>query len=307
MISYLHRGQINEARWDRVLELSGFETVYAHAWYLDACAGNWGALVMGEYEFVMPVAFRKKLGFRYAYQPRFCQQLGIYSENEVSREILLLFLHELKKRFSFGDYAFNEGNLIGEADGFGFTHNSNYTLQLNSAYGELQKGYSSNCKRNVRKAVVAGLEFSDEISISDLVNLKKQHDHHVQQEDHYRRLTEMFSGLEEKGKVKACGVKLEGQLSAGAIFAFSGKRVHYLLSVSSGEGKEKSGMFLVIDRFMKIHAGNAICLDFEGSNIPSIARFFTGFGAVPNQYLRIGLNPLAGKIIKGVKSILDHD
>lgn len=154
--------------------------------------------------------------------------------------------------------------------------------------------------------MAAGLEFSCKISIVDLVQLKKQYDHRGQPEEHYRRLIEMFSGLEEKGKVKACGVKLDGLLSAGAIFAFSDKRVHYLLSVSSGEGKEKSGMFLVIDQFLRTQAGKPVSLDFEGSNIPSIARFFSGFGAVPEQYQRIALHPLAGKIIGRLKSMGHH-
>ncbi len=306
MVSYLHRGQIDDTRWNMVLAASRFDTVYAHTWYLDACAADWGGLVVGDYEYIMPVAFRKKFGFRYSYQPRFCQQLGIYSEKEVTRETQQLFLKELKSKFSFGDYAFNEGNrLIGD-DLKGFTDNSNYILSLASEYGELQKDYSSNCRRNLKKAVAASLEFSDKISVIDLVQLKKQYDHQGQTEEHYKRLIQMFSGLEEKGKVKACGVKLDGLLSAGAIFAFSDKRVHYLLSVSSGEGKEKSSMFLVIDQFLRMHAGEALSLDFEGSNIPSIARFFTGFGAVPQQYQRISLNPKAGKIIKGLKSIGNH-
>ena len=280
MIRYLHRDQIDDQHWDRVVAVSDFETVYAHSWYLDACAGNWGALIAPDYEYVMPVAFGKKYGIRYIYQPRFCQQLGVYSVKLVEREILGMFLLELKNRFRLGDYAFNEGNRLLKEHGTGVTDNTNYTLKLGPSYGELKQGYSDNCRRNQQRAIRSGLEFSDDISVRELVYMKRQHDNHQQSDAHYHSLASMFSSMKEAGHVKACGVKLDGQLCAGAIFAYCKKRVHYLLSVSDRAGKENRGMFMVIDRVIQSCAGNEMCLDFEGSNNPTIARFFRGFGYI---------------------------
>lgn len=302
MIRFLHRQEIDDVRWNQVIETSGFETVYAHTWYLDVCAAHWGGLIMPDYEYVMPVAFRKKLGLTYIYQPRFCQQLGVHSEKQVDHEISEMFLQALGKNFRFGDYAFNEGNHLEKQKGFQVIDNTNYTLQLASPYEELKRGYSENCRRNVRKAHQSGLKFSDEISIRELVLLKKQHDHSKQPDEHYEMLIKMFSEIEELGSVSAYGVKLGGQISAGAIFAFSKKRVHYLLSVSTSEGKDKRGMFLVIDKLIQRHSGKPLHLDFEGSNMPSVARFFSGFGAQPQVYQRISFDNLTGKLIRRVKN-----
>jgi hypothetical protein len=302
MIRYLHRWQIDDGRWNRVIAASRFETVYAQTWYLDACAENWGALIMSDYECVMPVAFRRKLGFKYIYQPRFCQQLGFYSEKKVDSEISKMFLHALYQKFKFGDYAFNEGNLLGEEHGFIVTDNTNYTLRLTSSYEELYRGYSGHCRRNVRKAHHSDLEFSEEISINELVLLKKQHDHIKQSDEHYRLLINMFSGMKEAGHVRAIAVKLGANPCAGAIFDYCNKRVHYLLSVSNEVGKDKHGMFLVIDRFIQLNAGKVLHLDFEGSNTASIARFFKGFGALPHLYQRITLDSATGKFVQKVKN-----
>ncbi len=302
MIRFLYRNEIDDERWDRLITSSGFETVYAHAWYLDACAEHWGALVMPGYEYVMPVAFRKKFGVSYVTQPRFCQQLGVYSEKHVDIGVISKFMHALKKRFGNGSYSFNEGNLVGEEHGFTVTDNLNYTLQMLPAYEELNRSYTSNCRRNVRKAVQAGLEFSGDISIEELVHLKRRHDHKEQSDGHYRFLVSMFSELNEKGKVKPFGVKLGGNLCAGAIFAYCDKRVHYLLSVSTAEGKDKSGMFMVIDKVVQSHSGKKLLLDFEGSITLSIARFFSGFGAQPYHYQTISYNNTAGKFIRKMRN-----
>ncbi len=301
MIRFLHRKEIDEERWKRLVGASEFETVYAHTWYLDACAGSWGALIMGDYEYLMPVAFRKKFGFRYMYQPRFCQQLGVYSGKAVDEDILGAFIQAAQRKFGLGDYAFNEGNLLKEGRGFKLTDNTNYTLRLSQSYEELKQGYSSNCRRNVQKALQGNLEFSADIDIAELVQLKRQHDHIKETEEHYQKLTAMFAGMKEGGRVNACGVILGGDLCAGAIFAFCNKRVHYLLSVSSEKGKERSGMFLVIDRILQQNEGKAMSLDFEGSNVPSIARFFTGFGALPQQYQRLSFDSTAGRIVQKIR------
>lgn len=303
MIRFLHRRQINNERWNRVVAASGFETAYAHTWYLDACAEDWGGLVMPDYEYVMPVVFHKKYGLKYTYQPRFCQQLGVYSEKQVDSDISRLFLHALHKKFKLGNYAFNEGNLLGEEPGCEITDNANYTLQLQADYEELKKGYTENCRRNVRKAHQSDLKFMDDIPISELVLLKQKHDKVKQDHKHYQMLINMFSGLMEEGHVKTYGVRLEGQLCSGAIFACSNKRMHYLLSVSTWEGRDLSGMFLVIDRVIQLFAGKVMYLDFEGSNISSIARFFRGFGARPQLYQRIRFTHAAGNFIQKVRNV----
>lgn len=302
-ITYLQRGQIDEEQWDRTIRSSVFETIYAYSWYLDACADQWAALVLSEYDYVMPLAFRSKFGVKYLYQPRFCQQLGIFSAKAVDARIISLFLDALSKHFKLGDYAFNEGNILEKPKGFEVTNNSNYTLSLDSSYEELSQAYSSNCRRNVRKASLSDLDFSEDISIEELVLLKKQHDHSKQTDAHYQGLIAMFSGMKKAGNVKACGVRLGPDLHAGAIFALGLKRLHYLLSVSTGTGKEESAMFYVIDRVIQMHSGKDLVLDYEGSNIPSLARFFSGFGAKPQRYQRFRFNNAAGKFVQKIRSV----
>jgi hypothetical protein len=51
-------------------------------------------------------------------------------------------------------------------------------------------------------------------------------------------------------------------------------------------------MFLLIDQFLCNKSGENQIFDFEGSNIPGIARFYAGFGASPITYYSVHRNKL---------------
>lgn len=305
-VRYLHRWQVDDEKWNHTVASSGFSVVYALSWYLDACADHWAALVLEDYSYVMPVAYRRKFGFRYFYQPRFCQQLGIFSERQTDPQVITGFLDALRKHFRLGDYAFNEGNPVEATRTFAVTACVNFVLGMNAEYETLRGAYSENCRRNLHKAMQSGLEISEDVSIRELVQLKKQHDHIHQPDAHYEGLTEMFSGMQGAGRVLALGIRREKELCAGAIFALGHKRIHYLLSVSTAEGKESSAMFYLIDRIIQMHSGKDLDLDFEGSNLESLARFFRGFGAEARPYQRIRFNNAAGRFVQIVRSVRPH-
>ncbi|MCA1747657.1 MAG: hypothetical protein LC655_08165, partial [Bacteroidales bacterium] len=142
MIKFLRRRQIDDERWNGVIASSRHETIYPYTWYLDACADNWAGYVMNDYECVMPVAFRRKIGMKYTYQPIYCQQLGVYSDRRVDTEIARMFLHGLRKNFRMGDYAMNEGNILGDEQGFEVNDNTNYVLAMAAPYETVCKGYT---------------------------------------------------------------------------------------------------------------------------------------------------------------------
>jgi hypothetical protein len=59
-------------------------------------------------------------------------------------------------------------------------------------------------------------------------------------------------------------------------------------------------MFFLIDKFIQEHAGEKIILDFEGSNLPGLARFYKGFGSDDFVYLQVRKNNLP-KLVRWLK------
>ena len=68
-IRYLTNEQIDKIKWDACIDTASNGLVYAYSFYLDSMAKNWDALVLGDYEAVMPLTWNKKYGFYYLYQP----------------------------------------------------------------------------------------------------------------------------------------------------------------------------------------------------------------------------------------------
>lgn len=303
MIRYIGRRQIDEEHWNRVIASSGFETIYPYTWYLDACADQWGAFVMEDYECIMPVAFRKKIGMRYTYQPVYCQQLGVFSGKRIDVEIIRMFLHALEKKFGMGDYALNEGNMIGEEQGFEVTDNMNYVLPLDKDHAALRRNYTENCRRNLKRAERYNLQFTEEVGIDEIISLKKNSGTAPQNNSHYAYIKSLLMKMKSLDKIRIFGAREENHLVAAAVFAFSNQRGIFLLSVSSEAGKEHRAMFMVVDQFIRMHAGKLPKLDFEGSNLPSIARFFRGFGAKPEVYQRITFQNSISKLAKKLRSV----
>ena len=81
-IKYLKHNQIDKQKWDSAIENAENGLVYALSWYLDIVSPNWDALVVGDYEQVMPVTHKRKYGIKYLIQPPFCQQLGFFSQSK---------------------------------------------------------------------------------------------------------------------------------------------------------------------------------------------------------------------------------
>ncbi|MCK5135874.1 MAG: hypothetical protein KAR19_08830 [Bacteroidales bacterium] len=293
MIEFVHRKDIDTARWDELIAQSTAETLYPYSWYLDAAAANWSALIMDDYRFVMPLVWKRKYGLRYLYQPFYTQQLGVFSEEYVDPYTVTQFIDRMPKTFRFGTINFNMQNMVGEKQSFEVFDRSNYVLSLQQEYIDLYGSYSTNAKRNLKRSFDQAGEVEKDISLAELICFKKENDAIKRTDDAYLRMKKLLGSVIKYGRGFVYGIKDGNELSAAAFFGFSKTRVIYLLSVSSMQGKENRAMFKIVDEFIRTHTGSELVLDFEGSSIPSIARFFSGFGAKPEIYQSLSFNRLA--------------
>lgn len=301
MIRYLDRGEIDAKKWDEVIAHSLAETLYPYSWYLDASADNWSALVMDDYRFVMPLVWRRKYGIRYLYQPLFCQQLGVFSREFADPVMVEEFIVNMIRRFRFGVINFNAKNMVGEKKRREVYDKANYVLPLSESYANLSKSYSVNARRNLKRSMELERSVETDIAVDEMMAFKKENDLVNKTDAQYMRMQEQFDSLAKTGMGKVFGLRDEDGLVAAAFMAFSKTRVIYLLSVSNARGKQQRAMFRIVDEVIRSHAGSSLTLDFEGSNIPTIARFFAGFGAKPEVYQSVTFNRLPVPFILGKK------
>ena len=137
-----------------------------------------------------------------------------------------------------------------------------------------------------------------DVSAEELVKLKKANDVIQRSEKDYARLQSLLETLIARGAGTIYAIRTFRKVIASAFFAHSRIRAIYLVSASGRTGKEPRSMFRIVDAFIRKYAGSGIILDFEGSNIPSGARFFGGFGAHPEIYQGISFSRLPATLNK---------
>lgn len=275
--------------------------VYGYSWYLDTMAGKWGALVSDDYEYVFPLPFRKKYGICYVYQPAFTAQLGVFGKN-VSKQIVAEFISEIPARFRLLEVNLNAGNEL-SADSSQSITRFNFVLDCNKEFDQIRLGFRENILRNIKKAKTYGLSYHCDIQLNEVFELSKQtmlSKTNLSETD-YEHFDKLIKMMTSEGCVEIVGVRDNNQqLIASAVFLFSHHRAYYVMVGNHPNGKTLGASHFLISSFIEAHAGEDILLDFEGSDIPSLAFFYSSFGAVKETYpaLRIYRLPWWARIFK---------
>ncbi len=69
-------------------------------------------------------------------------------------------------------------------------------------------------------------------------------------------------------------------------------RIIFLFSGNSKQGKDSGALFFLLDAVIKMYAKSGFVLDLEGSQNEGLNRFYTGFGALEENYRFLKVNNL---------------
>lgn len=291
-IEHLSRKEIDEDRWDECIDQSDNGLIYCHSYYLDCISPDWEALVLNDYEAVMPLPWKKKWGTRYLYQPFLFAQGGIVGEN-INTSITDLFIKSIPDSFRYIDIMLNYENGTEQ-----FRNNvklrNNFVLDLKNNYQVLYNQFNQNSRRNIKRALDYGCEIQRNFDIEKVIDLSllqlQQQEKNITENINRFRL--LFNILQEKGMTKIYGAFSEEKLVSSAVFFIDTKRAYYILVGNHPKSKTFGASHLLIDSFIKDHAAQPLLLDFEGSDIPGLANFYNGFGAENQPYPALTINRL---------------
>jgi hypothetical protein len=307
-IRYLTYQQIDKTKWDACISNADNGLIYAYSFYLDTMAKHWDALVLNDYEAVMPLTWNKKYSIHYLYQPPFTACLGVLGKS-VTAERVNSFLKAVPAKFKYWDIYFNPGNVF-TLPGFSLYNRMNYVLHLDNTYENIYTAYRDNIKRNIKKSEQFQLSIHKNVAVANVIQLAKEQAGKFASVtgDDFVRFEKLYNLLYKKEQAttyavyrplagrrpKSSGQANDGenQLLASAVFFFSHNRAYYIMVGNHPNGKTLGASHALINAFIKDHAGQNIILDFEGSDIPSLAFFYSSFGAVQEEYSAVKLNRL---------------
>jgi hypothetical protein len=287
IIHYITHPAIDKTKWDACLEGAGNGLIYAGSFYLDTMAGEWDALVLNDYEAVMPLTKRKKWGFHYLFQPFLTPVLGVFG-NSITESLVTRFLDSIPPVFKLWDISLNPSNKVNPVFGQQI-HRHNYILSLQPSYEVIACQFSDNISRNIVKAQKNECRVRKGIDIEEIIAICRK--------EYPGFISKIEAGTFEKlgmifGHYKKSGITYgvydrENKLLASCAFLFFRQRAYYWLVGNSPENRDVGASHLLVDSFIRDYAGNDWVLDFEGSDEPSVATFYQRFGAFLEPYTTI--------------------
>lgn len=295
MIRYLRNDEIARDRWDEAIRGAVNTSICAYSWYLDLTAGTWDALVEGDYTTVMPLTWKKKAGLKYICQPPFTQQLGIFGSGLITTKKTREFLEAIPAEFRLIDMNLNKHARIEKGPDV-IRENTNYELEMIRPYDSIRGAYSQNTERSLRKALKNDLQVHRNLSPEPVIKLFRENRGRQLRtlgEQEYSILMQLAYRLVHNGVGQVMGVYDDrNNLCAGMIVAETRQRSIFLFSALSKEGRSLNAMPFLIDDYLRSIAGSERIFDFEGSNDPGLARFYSGFGSRASSYQSVRVNRL---------------
>lgn len=290
LIRYFSHKEINKRKWDECISSSVNGRIYAYTWYLDIVADQWDALILDNYQAVFPLPFRRKLKMDYIYQPIFTQQLGLFSKVALTPDLLEEFLAEIPLRFKFTDLNLNQHNIL-KSLSIPAKSRRNIQMDLLDEYALLRQSYSTNLKRNLKKASQAKLTIFENLKPDAVIQLFKANKGKKlgkYTKDDYSRLLRLIYKALQLGHAEVWGAYTsENNLCAAAVFMRSHRRITFLFSGANEEARQNAALPYLLDAYLNANAGSDLVFDFEGSNDDQLARFYLGFGSKSISYSQI--------------------
>lgn len=281
-LTYIKQKDLDVSKYDTCIEGAINTQIYAFSWYLNCVADDWDVLVLGNYEIVMPIPFLKLKRHLFAkkiYQPDFCQQLGVFSKSEISQEVFQLFFDRFMslrpKNYNFN--SFDTINFL--SNNHILSDRVNYELNLLSTYENLYANYSSNLKRNIKKAKKETFSISDKVNVDAFISLKRANTNYKTVSKQYLKKERLLNELCKRDLGKAYGVFSKEELVASIFIIHYQNKFISLTSATSELGKKQGAISFLFDQIIAEQANTTNIFDFEGSMIPGVARFFKSFGS----------------------------
>ncbi|MCT4647379.1 MAG: hypothetical protein N4A74_20485 [Carboxylicivirga sp.] len=181
-IRIFKRDEIDDNKWDACVKKSVNGHVFAQTWYLDIISKNWDAVILNDYDAVLPLPIKPGVLFgQKIYTPYWSPYLGLINNVPVADQILTDFLNEIS--YYHVSLVMNHYNKL-PAELFTQTDEKQIAVldliepidhvkdRMHASVISAVKGYQEN-KMSVVRSLDAGL-YTEYVKRKDVLAKKKQ-------------------------------------------------------------------------------------------------------------------------------------
>jgi hypothetical protein len=297
--------KIDKQKWDLCIANALHPSLFCTSKYLDNIASQWDALILNDYEFVMPLIHRKKFGIAYLYQPAFLPVISIFSSFKTAKYIIKAFLSKAFELYNFAEISlahpvtissFHKNMVVKE-------HN-NFVVNLKEDYKNKYANYHPHFTKSLRRLQKLSLQYLTSNNVNEVITLYEllylERIKSVEKKD-VQDFLNLCLVIQKNKNVVIRKVQDESSGILAAVILLQYKNILYnIISCISPEGKKAEANYFLYDKIMEEFSGKNYLLDLEGSDIKGIANFYLKMNPTNEKYISIKYNNLP-KLIKLIK------
>lgn len=293
MIAYVKRADLDVTKYDDCVKNSIQSRIYAFSWYLDITCKNWDALVLNDYEAVMPIPWNKKLGIKYMYPPFWVLELGVFS---LSHSIIINdFLKEIDLHFKYIESNLNTDNNVEKSTNL--KRRFVQKLELNNEYDTIVSQYRKDRKKDLRRAKEFLLREKWGDDPENLITLFRENVGLRTPKigkTQYEILLKLIKTCIDNEVGEVLSIYNPYETLVASAFLLKHKETVTILVSSTDFNNRKNGAntYLIDSAIFKYHKEFTV-FNFGGSSIKSIANYFLSFGSKTEEYYQLKSNKLS--------------
>jgi len=296
-IEYISHKYIDFDKWDTCVSNSINGLIYGYSFYLNAlCNEDWDAIIVGDYDAIFPLPFKKKYGLFYLYQPYFCQQLGIMSKLPINQILVKNCIKKIPFKFFKVNIQLNYANKVFFRKKYKIQERTNYILKLSPTYDEIFANFSKDAKKNLNKIKPTQYTVSNFVDEEAIISLFfETYSQFYGKQLHHKKyiLNLLKKGIAfQKGFARTIIDASTKEIWCMGYFFKSHNRIYYIIAAPTSLGKKNNASHILINEIIKEFAGQNIYLDFEGSDLPNVAQFYKKFSPEKEIYYQLSGNVL---------------
>lgn len=294
----IKHSDINFEKWDHAILNSKLPLVFAQSFYLSATSPHWDALVIGDYECVFPLTFKRKFGFNYLPQPPFTAQLGAYGNVTIEKE--KLFFTFILSHYKLIEIELNQTNQL----------QSKYISSKNTFVIDYSNGFSykKNTQRNINKAIDLGLSVK-EVPYNEILMLSQRYLNPFLANEFkltaatFQLFDQLLMNAMRHQQLKTfIVVDVVGKIRAIGHFIGNGKHALFLKGTNFDRLENTGSMHFLMNYAIDFYKHKSVLFDFGGgSNSKGLANFYQGLGGQKFNYSYLKMNNLP-KIVRLMKN-----
>jgi hypothetical protein len=285
-LQIISRNKIDINRYDRLVKQSGVNGLYTEVWYLDLCCNKqWSLLLLGDYQGTIVLPTSKKILFNLIQHPILFQQSFVLTQPGVVIDYAEI-IQFLSKSFSYISLRTSE-RMSKESE-----EKINCILKSEDY---LSSKVSSTLRSNLKKSKKFELRYQESEDINLFFQFFKNHYHLTGSsipENQVQQFEKIIKGCyNNKKTVLSFAYSKKGELVSVICWVIHNSKAYYMAAISSEEGRKQGAAHYLVDEFIRKNR-QISKIDFEGSSIEGVRRFYKTFGAQEIPYYHFHKNNL---------------